>query len=476
MKAKHKKLLFIAFIFLFYLIVAYGSVPAFDDFRWGTGVGVERFNRHFSNYNGRYLGNYIILLITRSKIASALIQATVNTGIILLIHKIFEQKIGLISIMFFFVTLPIGIYQQTYAWMSGFANYLVSTFFILVILYLIKKEDFRLKEALLLFASGLSAQLFLENVTAVNIVISLFFLIYGLFNKKAFKKAILLFSSTVTGSVLMFSNLAYFTNDTSRGLSTMTLSIIPQSFLTLWSEFFFKKNVVLLIFLAFGLYLNLKENNKLKYLVFPIPVYFSFRYLFGIQWNQLPVKLMYLEGFMLILFILMAFYIVYASPLLKDSIKRNFYFYFLLAGLYAGPILLLSQNGRPLVSPRNVITTYVLLIIAILYLYLPVLTKESSFLPKISKVSQTLVLSIMLVISSMSIVNGLADQQRISLMKEEVAMGKEKIEVKELPYRYITFSWGFTNDHAFMPNFKNYYNLPQDIVINEIPIENQIID
>lgn len=474
MKSKQKKQIIIVLIFIFYLIIAYGSVPAFDDFRWGTSVGANRLASHFDNYNGRYLGNYIILLITRSNLAKGFLQAAVNTGIVFVIYKILNEKIHLLAIMFFFVSLPIGLYTQTYAWMSGFANYNVSTLLILAIVYLLRKKQVSWKDYFLLFLSGLSVQLFLENVSAINIGLTALFLIYSLVKKDSFKKAIILFSSNLIGTLIMFSNTAYISDDTSRGLSNISLAIIPRSFLTLWSEFFFKKNIILLILLAVALYLHTRSKKQLNYMVFPIPVYFTLRSLFDIQWNQLPTKLIYLEGFLVIFFLLLALFIIQSSKSLKQEIKNSFYFFFLLAGLYAAPILVLSQNERPLVSPRNVISSYILILIAILHLYLPLITENSPLLKSFGELLPTLVLSLMLVISSMSVVNGIFDYQRIESMQEAVQKGETEIEVAELPFRYLTFAWGFTDDHLFMPNFKEYYHLPEHVIINEVPRENSL--
>ena len=37
-----------------------------DDWAWGSKIGIDRLNNWFENYNGRYVGNLIVLAMTRS--------------------------------------------------------------------------------------------------------------------------------------------------------------------------------------------------------------------------------------------------------------------------------------------------------------------------------------------------------------------------------------------------------------------------
>lgn len=37
-----------------------------DDWAWGSQVGLDRLQSHFTGYNGRYLGNLLVMVLTRS--------------------------------------------------------------------------------------------------------------------------------------------------------------------------------------------------------------------------------------------------------------------------------------------------------------------------------------------------------------------------------------------------------------------------
>lgn len=300
MERKHKNILYLIFIIVFYYLVAHTTILSLDDFRWGTTRGLDRMANNFDNYNGRYLGNYTIILMTRSYLAQVLIPTITNTGIIVLIYKILKKEVHLAIIMGLFLTIPIEIYRQTYGFMSGFANYNLPIFLILSIIYLIKKQEKKTIDLLWLLIAGFSVQLFLENVSAVNIVLTTLFLFFAFFNRQYLKNAIVLFVSNVLGTITMFSNSAYSTDDTSRGLSNIDLKVMPETFFTKWSELFFKENIILLIILAIGIYFISNKNKYIKYILFLIPTYFAIRYQFDVSWKKLPTKLIYLEGLFIV--------------------------------------------------------------------------------------------------------------------------------------------------------------------------------
>lgn len=85
-----------------------------DDFRWGTTRGLARMKANFDNYNGRYLGNYTIIAMTRFYLAQILIPIIINSGIVLLIYKIFDKIIDLPIIMFFLLMMPFEIFEKNY--------------------------------------------------------------------------------------------------------------------------------------------------------------------------------------------------------------------------------------------------------------------------------------------------------------------------------------------------------------------------
>lgn len=70
----------LAVIFLLSLLFPYSG----DDWAWGSVYGLERLKAGFAGYNGRYFGNLIVLVLTRSNLLKALVMSLCITGIVVL--------------------------------------------------------------------------------------------------------------------------------------------------------------------------------------------------------------------------------------------------------------------------------------------------------------------------------------------------------------------------------------------------------
>ena len=49
----------IVFFALFYYFLPFAG----DDWAWGSDIGIERLKNGFDGYNGRYLGNILIIIV-----------------------------------------------------------------------------------------------------------------------------------------------------------------------------------------------------------------------------------------------------------------------------------------------------------------------------------------------------------------------------------------------------------------------------
>ncbi|KFN90573.1 hypothetical protein [Tetragenococcus muriaticus] len=127
-------------ITLFYLVIAWLLVLSGDDWAWGGDIGQARLENHFDEYNGRYFGNIIEMIITRSIFARLLIYSFVNTGIVFLIREILDRKVAYVYCFLLILLLSVSFYSQTYGWLAGFANYNTSTFLFLLIIYFVQKN------------------------------------------------------------------------------------------------------------------------------------------------------------------------------------------------------------------------------------------------------------------------------------------------------------------------------------------------
>ena len=79
----------ILFVILFFLCLLFPYSG--DDWAWGSRIGIDRLSNWFDNYSGRYLGNLIVLALTRSNLLKAVTMSFCLTGIIALLNERSEE-------------------------------------------------------------------------------------------------------------------------------------------------------------------------------------------------------------------------------------------------------------------------------------------------------------------------------------------------------------------------------------------------
>lgn len=70
------------------LVVSYTG----DDWAWGSQIGLDRLHTWFDNYSGRYVGNLIVLALTRSNMLKSLAMTAAITGIIFLLERLIKER------------------------------------------------------------------------------------------------------------------------------------------------------------------------------------------------------------------------------------------------------------------------------------------------------------------------------------------------------------------------------------------------
>ncbi len=217
-KKNWKLYLFYAFIFVFLFILSYYFPYSNDDWVWGSKIGIERFENGFKDYNGRYLGNTLVLVLTRSNILKSLFMTITYFGIGYLIKKIVNKNnngIMIFSILMLFL-INRCVFRETIVNTSGFINYSFNMFLVLIFIAYIKdvfeKADFKEKwyNLILLFLLGISSTLFMEHITTYLLVLCFALGVYSYIKYKKIPKSYLIyFAGVIIGSIIMFSNGAY---------------------------------------------------------------------------------------------------------------------------------------------------------------------------------------------------------------------------------------------------------------------------
>lgn len=226
----NKNLILYLFSIVFFGIFYYFLPFAGDDWAWGSSVGMERLNSFFSGYNGRYVGNLLIILITRSAVAKVVLCSLIMFLLLFILSKIFDdlsdKKNSTANYIIAFSSVlllvlpnqiafgdiqPFQIFGSTVGWLSGFTNYVVPAVLILVFYYFVTAKGFESRPVYLLLAfDGLIACLCVEHYTLFCLMFSFGVMAYRYyFNKKICKKSVSFFCGSFMGALIMFSNSSY---------------------------------------------------------------------------------------------------------------------------------------------------------------------------------------------------------------------------------------------------------------------------
>lgn len=452
-------------IFIFYAVIASLLILSGDDWAWGSEEGWSRLENGFDYYNGRYLGNIIEIFITRSLLFRIAMYALVNTGIVYVTWLLLNRKFNIPLIMLLIISMPISIYGETYGWLAGFANYNTSLLAILYILYVAKKKQPKMIELFFVGIIAFLGQFFVENVSVASVVMAVIGLLLALFYKE--KKAVFivwLMGATV-GAYIMFSNTAYHTEGNMREVGGLDFTLLFTTMITSWSEFYFKDNLILIVLFTIVLAIIGKGQKYLVGSILVIAMYFIIRNLVGLSPASLPYYLLVVE-FILMCIYLIALLIIVGKSKVKNENKRYFYTYFLYAIILLGPFLLITPFG-----PRNMLLTYMLLVICLL------LICDEKILGWLRKGNKLVVLAVIGFCMTFIIMHGankIENHTRYDQLVEEYEAGAKFSTLTRLPFEKI--------GHDLTPKFNNlqrqrqieYYNLPPDIRIrlsNYIHIE-----
>ncbi|MBR3149485.1 MAG: hypothetical protein IKF64_04870 [Eubacterium sp.] len=218
-KANNKPFIILSLLlFALFATLAFYTPYTNDDWAWGDQIGADRLANFFAGYNGRYLGNLLILLISNSRFALVACMA-VSYCAACLIPCFFSKSTTLSTLLFsaiLFFLLPKSIYAQIVSWASGYSNYMPPVL-LLALYYVIIKNIFDDEKTsypklmpVLTLVIGFAGALFMENITLTNIAIGALIILYVLIKeKKLYLTHVAFLVGAVAGAAVMFTNTAY---------------------------------------------------------------------------------------------------------------------------------------------------------------------------------------------------------------------------------------------------------------------------
>ena len=189
-----------------------------DDWDWGCHIGMDRLMTLFADYNGRYMGNLLVILQTRVKALDILMKAFCCVLAPVLCVK-YSGKRDFGTMLFalgLFLLMPRGIFAQSIVWTAGFVNYVPSALISVGYLVAVREAD---EHPLtghhpgffwLSFLAGLVGAWFMENITIFNIALGVFVAAWVWWKHRKVYTPYLGFPlGAVLGAAAMFANSGY---------------------------------------------------------------------------------------------------------------------------------------------------------------------------------------------------------------------------------------------------------------------------
>ena len=196
-----RKIILFLMIFFIGIFVMWCAPLCSDDYEFlGLQMNTNKEILHYALYygNGRFLGNLGIVYLLKIQWLGVLVRALGIASICMLIPHVLgcnDLKTYLLSTILV-VTLSPSLFSEVYTWASGFQNYIPPIWITLIILWLIKWNNKKVKiekiykifMIMVVFILGISSQLYVEHSTIVNNFISLSFILYSIKKRWKFSK------------------------------------------------------------------------------------------------------------------------------------------------------------------------------------------------------------------------------------------------------------------------------------------------
>ncbi len=482
----HKKTLIPILLFLSLYFVILLLIPEnYDDWAWGSRVGLHRLMRGFLGYNGRHLGNLTIMFLTRIPVmVASLLKVVVVFGIIYLCSGMLKYRSLLLFVLLGILLMPRPMLTQTFCWSAGFSNYVTSVFFLFLFMVWVNQyydisemSKFRL---FLIFILSICMQLYLETSTLCLLFCSVITTVYYRVIKKKFHKIYgIILLGNIIGFLLMFTNTAYFNAVEGNDKTYKSLQFSVDNVLMLkqlWWKFsqsiipqWLTENTFLLFsltgtILLFCFFFSFKGRNFfLSFNLLSFLYFFGRKVLFLLLKAKVPMDNEICTVVCLLFYINLVLCICFA---IKDSKQKLLLLLPLLAQLpLTGPLLFSSPINTRCFMPGYML--FMLFILELLNLTLKELSLSNYPFYNVSKNLSYIVITIFFVLFITNDINHCvilhnAQKEKIEYINSELGNNKQTIVVPYLPYSDIYCVNSNPTKNRWQTKFNIYYNFPND--------------
>ena len=368
---KHINIISIFLIsFLLFLLFPYTG----DDLSWKFNTLSLSLIKQFSqdlSLNGRYMGNIFSVILAQSIIIKSLLSSIVVTSIIFIIHKFIKVKY--IYIILLLLLMPLDIFKESIVWMSGFANYVISTLFLLIFFILFQKNWSKKKFSclsLISFIIILLSSLFIENVTIFLLLYMLVAnIIYYIKHKQININLVISLIGAIIGFLIMFLHPTYLNifrgNDGYRNIKDNDglINRIIGNYALVFKKYIIEYSSIIFIFIMYTIKKNYKDNkNRITNIYFKYS-YIYLPYTLILRLTALESKISYLIYLNIILSVLFIIGFIFLLYKLYKQDKNVINILIAIIGLIA-PLFIVTPVG-----PRNMFMIYILEIILAVIIY-----------------------------------------------------------------------------------------------------------
>lgn len=481
----------------FYFWMAAQIPYTHDDWSWGLDLGMQRFLH--ATINSRYVGNFFEVIMTRHEILKILIMGSSCFFIPYLLSSFAakELKSNASSSRIFlfivcnclFLTLNHILWRQTYGWVAGFANFVISSLFLLCwikeILVAADKSPVYQKDSffhiICYFVISLCGQLFIENIAIYCFFLSLVFVIFYLTRyKKIPVRIISMVVGSLIGLIIVFSSSIYG-ELFQEGMAVGNYRKIPilcgnGIFDTLYNILrttvllgvrLYSLNIILniVILLLFILHLtNSQQITEMKYHKKLLSINIALIFAFSISWiydricNDHSLLMYCFDLFLSGVFFLTILFQAY--HFFSGKTKQMLISLWLSAPLVIAPLLVTTETGERLFFTSNIfLVLFALLLFVSLIDHIP--HKKLAVIKKISICFAT----VLLCFYGFLYMNiGEVKQIRADMIEDALLNNEETITLPAFPYAdYLHCPNPTTRSRA--EQLKEFYGIPTEVTV-----------
>ncbi len=497
LKSNKKNVLFFSSLFLAFVVLTYLFPYSGDDWAWGSEIGIERLENWFHNYNGRYAGNLLVLLLTRSQILKVIVIAS-SLFLICYLPKAYTNSNRLTLSMFsafLLLLVPKQIFVQAISWTSGYSNYIppiliTFVYFILVRnIFNVERPVYKKSLYIITFLMGFISTLFMENVTLYNIAVSFVIIGYVWYKFKSFYSIhIAHFVGSFIGAIAMFTNSAYglIATDNDSYRSTALSEGLFDTIITHTSvicEQFFVNNLPILIIITILctiltiLYEKTVTNKKIKlcvrcsifvnsiclFILFAKRQFTSWVLAVGHSDSQLITTIA--VAFVIVVYCLSVLLIII---LCVENINKKLQ---ILLPLFSVPVLIAPLLVVNPIGPRCFFPPYVMLLLFCVAM-LDYIQNKINMTTTTDTGIQTVFLAgcIALFLFQFSIYSVIHtyDQKRNEYVQKQFDLGYDVITVCKLPYTSYTW-YGDPTSAPWDERYKLFWDIDENVTFEFLP-------